>query len=58
MTALYQCRYIRAARVATVSTREGHSHENPISMNPDQEEAVLVKSIELIQKFSGKRPTG
>jgi peptidoglycan/xylan/chitin deacetylase (PgdA/CDA1 family) len=36
----------------------GYSHENPISMSPDQEEAVLVKSIELIQKFSGKRPRG
>jgi peptidoglycan-N-acetylglucosamine deacetylase len=36
----------------------GYSHENPISMNPEQEEAVLVKSIELIEQFAGQRPTG
>jgi peptidoglycan-N-acetylglucosamine deacetylase len=36
----------------------GYSHENPISMNPEQEAAVLVKSIELIEQFSGRRPTG
>ena len=36
----------------------GYSHENPIAMTPEQEEAVLVKCIELITWVSGKRPTG
>ncbi len=36
----------------------GYSHENPISMTPAQEEAVLDKSIELVEKLSGQRPTG
>ena len=36
----------------------GYSHENPIAMTPEQEEAVLVKCIELITGVSGKRPTG
>ncbi|GIT13499.1 MAG: hypothetical protein CM1200mP35_03190 [Chloroflexota bacterium] len=36
----------------------GYSHENPIAMTPEQEEAVLVKCIELISGVSGKRPTG
>lgn len=36
----------------------GYSHENPITMAPEQEEAVLVRSIELIENLSGKRPTG
>lgn len=36
----------------------GYSHENPIAMNHEQEEAVLLKSIELIEKFSGRRPRG
>jgi len=36
----------------------GYSHENPISMTPEQEEAVLVKCIELIEQVSGRRPTG
>jgi len=36
----------------------GYSHENPVAMTPEQEEAVLVKSIELAQKFTGKKPTG
>ncbi len=36
----------------------GYLHENPIAMTPTQEEAVLVKSIELIEKFSGKKPRG
>jgi peptidoglycan-N-acetylglucosamine deacetylase len=36
----------------------GYSHENPIAMTPTQEEAVLVKAIELIEKFSGKKPRG
>jgi peptidoglycan/xylan/chitin deacetylase (PgdA/CDA1 family) len=36
----------------------GYSHENPISMTPEQEEAVLVRCIELITELSGRRPTG
>jgi len=36
----------------------GYSHENPIAMTPEQEEAVLDKGIELITEISGKRPTG
>jgi peptidoglycan-N-acetylglucosamine deacetylase len=36
----------------------GYSHENPISMTPVQEEAVLDKCIELVEKLAGRRPTG
>ena len=36
----------------------GYSHENPISMTPEQEEEVLDKCIALIEKLAGKRPTG
>lgn len=36
----------------------GYSHENPLAMSPKQEEDILIKSIELIEKISGKRPTG
>jgi peptidoglycan-N-acetylglucosamine deacetylase len=36
----------------------GYTHENPIAMTPTQEEAILVKSIELIEKISGKKPRG
>jgi peptidoglycan/xylan/chitin deacetylase (PgdA/CDA1 family) len=36
----------------------GYSHENPIEMTPEQEEAVLDKSIELVTALSGRRPTG
>jgi len=36
----------------------GYSHENPIEMTPEQEEAVLDKCIELVTKLSDKRPTG
>ena len=36
----------------------GYSHENPISMTREQEEEVLDKCIDLVQKVSGKRPTG
>lgn len=36
----------------------GYSHENPILMTPQQEEDVLDKSIQLIEKFSGQRPRG
>ena len=36
----------------------GYSHENPISMSPEQEEAVLLKCIDLLGQVSGKRPSG
>ena len=36
----------------------GYSHENPISMTPEQEEAVLLKCIDLLSDLSGKRPAG
>ena len=36
----------------------GYSHENPISMTPQQEEDVLVKTIGLIEEKSGTRPSG
>ncbi|WP_394823548.1 polysaccharide deacetylase [Pendulispora albinea] len=36
----------------------GYSHENPIAMTREQETDVLDKSIELVTKLSGKRPTG
>lgn len=36
----------------------GYSHENPIAMSPEQEEAVLDRCIELLSRVSGKRPTG
>lgn len=36
----------------------GYSHENPIAMTPRQEEDVLDKCIELLQKISGRKPTG
>jgi peptidoglycan/xylan/chitin deacetylase (PgdA/CDA1 family) len=36
----------------------GYLHENPVAMTRTQEEAVLVKSIDLIEKYSGKKPRG
>jgi peptidoglycan/xylan/chitin deacetylase (PgdA/CDA1 family) len=36
----------------------GYSHENPVAMTRRQEEDVLKKSIELIEKYSGKKPRG
>lgn len=36
----------------------GYSHENPIAMTPEQEEAVMDKCIDIITDLSGKRPTG
>ena len=36
----------------------GYSHENPIAMTRKQEETVLLRSIDLAEQFSGKRPTG
>jgi peptidoglycan/xylan/chitin deacetylase (PgdA/CDA1 family) len=36
----------------------GYSHENPIAMTPEQEEAIFDKCIEVITKVSGKSPRG
>jgi peptidoglycan/xylan/chitin deacetylase (PgdA/CDA1 family) len=36
----------------------GYSHENPIAMSREQEEAVLDRSIELVEQLAGRRPTG
>jgi peptidoglycan/xylan/chitin deacetylase (PgdA/CDA1 family) len=36
----------------------GYTHENPMAMSAEQEEAVLDKSIELITKLAGKAPRG
>ncbi|WP_433181758.1 polysaccharide deacetylase family protein [Actinoallomurus sp. CA-150999] len=36
----------------------GYSHENPIAMTREQESAVLDRSIELIERVAGRRPTG
>ena len=36
----------------------GYSHENPIAMTPEQEEAVLDKCIDLIDRLCGRAPTG
>ena len=36
----------------------GYLHENPIAMTPTQEEDVLVKCIDLIEKLSGQKPRG
>ncbi len=36
----------------------GYSHENPIAMSPEQEEAVLDRCIELLEGLTGERPAG
>jgi len=36
----------------------GYSHENPISMTRTQEEEVLARCVELIERMSGRRPRG
>lgn len=36
----------------------GYSHENPIAMTAKQEEDILARSVELIDKASGRRPRG
>ena len=36
----------------------GYTHENPIAMTPDQEEAILVKCIEVLSALTGKKPRG
>jgi peptidoglycan-N-acetylglucosamine deacetylase len=35
----------------------GYSHENPLAMSPEQERAVLERSIEVLERF-GRRPVG
>lgn len=36
----------------------GYSHENPIAMSREQEQAVLDRCIALIEEKAGRRPTG
>ncbi|RZK71641.1 MAG: polysaccharide deacetylase [Rhodococcus sp. (in: high G+C Gram-positive bacteria)] len=36
----------------------GYSHENPIAMTRQQETDILDRSIELIESFTGSKPTG
>ena len=36
----------------------GYSHENPLAMTSNQEADVLDKTIDVISKFTGKRPVG
>ncbi len=36
----------------------GYSHENPLAMSYEQESAVFDRSIALIEKLTGSRPTG
>jgi peptidoglycan/xylan/chitin deacetylase (PgdA/CDA1 family) len=36
----------------------GYAHENPVAMTPQQEEDVLNRSVELVEKISGQRPRG
>lgn len=36
----------------------GYTHENPVAMTFQQEEDVLAKSVELIEKMAGRRPKG
>jgi len=36
----------------------GYSHENPIAMTPEQEEAVVDKCIESIKALCGQAPRG
>jgi len=36
----------------------GYSHENPISMTAKQEEDVLARCVEVIERVSGKKPRG
>lgn len=36
----------------------GYTHENPIAMTPEQEEAVLDKCVDLATNLSGKPPRG
>ena len=49
-----RCRW--SSTPGTRSALHGYSHENPIAMTPEQEEAVLVKCIDLIEKIRRQGP--
>lgn len=36
----------------------GYCHENPVAMTPEEESEVLLHSIELVRKLSGRAPRG
>ncbi|MEB4614715.1 polysaccharide deacetylase family protein [Leucobacter sp. M11] len=36
----------------------GYAHENPIAMTPAQEDVIMEKSVELIEKLTGQAPRG
>ena len=36
----------------------GYSHENPLAMTPEQEEKILLHTIDLVTELSGKKPVG
>ncbi len=36
----------------------GYSHENPLAMTPEQEEKILLRTIECCRKLTGKKPVG
>ncbi len=36
----------------------GYSHENPIAMTREQEEAVLLRCLDVIERTGARRPTG
>lgn len=36
----------------------GYTHENPLNLSRDQEQAILHRCIELIEQYAGRRPTG
>lgn len=36
----------------------GYSHENPVSMTPQQEKDVIDKCVGLVEDLTGKKPAG
>ncbi|QBI19787.1 polysaccharide deacetylase [Egibacter rhizosphaerae] len=36
----------------------GYTHENPLSLSRDQEQAILHNCIQLVERVSGRRPAG
>jgi peptidoglycan-N-acetylglucosamine deacetylase len=36
----------------------GYSHENPVSMTPQQERDVIDKCVGLVEDLTGKKPAG
>lgn len=36
----------------------GYTHENPVDMSREQQRDVLERTVELLTKFTGKRPRG